>query len=82
MSRGGVDLGIVGRAIVDADVLDLHAVEIELAGGPGVFVTASGAAMIKGGDDQAVLALFLDNPARYLGGEPQRVVPGGGNMPP
>ena len=73
---GGMDLGIVGGAIVDADVLDLHAVEIELAGGPGVFVTAAGAAMVKGGDDQAVLALLLDDAAGHLGGEPQRVVPG------
>ena len=55
----GVDFGIVGRTIVDADVLDLHRPEIELAGAPGVLVAAAGAAMVEGRDEQAVLALSL-----------------------
>ena len=45
---GRMHLRIIGRAIVDADVLDLHRGEIELAGAPGVFVTAACAAMIEG----------------------------------
>ena len=56
---GGMDLGIVGRPVVDADVLHLHGAEIELAGAPGVLVAAAGAAMVEGGDEQAVLALSL-----------------------
>ena len=72
-----VHFAVVGRAIVDADVLDLHALEIELAGRPGVFVAAAGAAMIVSRDDQAVLALRLDNAPRHLGDEIDRVVPGG-----
>ena len=45
-------LGIIGRAIVDADVLDLHRAEIELAGAPGVLIAAARAAMVEGGDEQ------------------------------
>ena len=56
---GGMDLGIVGRPVVDADVLHLHGAEIELAGAPGVFVAAAGAAMVEGRDEQPVLALSL-----------------------
>ena len=55
----GMDLGIVGRPVVDADVLDLHRPEIELAGAPGVLVAAAGAAVIEGRDEQPVLALSL-----------------------
>ncbi len=43
-----VHLRIVGGAIVDADVLDLHRLEIELAGAPGVLVAAAGAAVVEG----------------------------------
>ena len=70
-----VHLAVVGRTIVDPDVLDLHALEIELAGRPGVLVAAAGAAMIVGGDDEPILPLRLDNPARHLGDETDRVVP-------
>ena len=41
-----VHFAVIGRAIVDPDVLDFHALEIELAGRPGVFVAAAGAAMV------------------------------------
>ena len=44
----GVNLRIVSRAIVDADVLDLHRTEIELAGAPGVFITTPRTAMVEG----------------------------------
>ena len=47
----GMDLGVVGRPIMDADVLDLHGAEIELAGAPGVLVSAASAAMVEGGDE-------------------------------
>src|SRR3954453_17883678 len=72
-----MDLGVVGRAVVNADVLDLHALEIELAGRPGILVTTAGAAMIEGGDDHAVLPLFLDDAAGDLRRESDGVVPGG-----
>ena len=74
----GMHLGIVGRAIVDADVLDLHRLEIELAGAPGVLVAAAGAAVIEGRDEQVVLAArLLDHGDRHARDEVERVVPGG-----
>ena len=72
---GGVDLGIVGRAVVDADVLDLHGAEIELAGAPGVLVAAAGAAVVEGGDEQPVLALLVDHRDGDARDEVERVVP-------
>ena len=74
---GAVDFAVVGRAVVDADVLDLHALEIELAGRPGVLVAAAGAAMVVGGDDQPIFALRLHDAPRHLGHETDRIVPGG-----
>ena len=74
----GMHLGIVGRAIVDADVLDLHRLEIELARAPGVLVAAAGAAVVEGGDEQVVLATgLLDHRHRHARHEVERVVPGG-----
>ena len=52
----GVHFRIVGRPIVDADVLHLHGAEIELAGAPGVLVAAARTAMIVGRDEQPILA--------------------------
>ena len=72
---GRVNLGVVGRAIVDADVLDLHRAEIELAGAPGVFVAAAGAAVIERRDEQAVLALVVDHRGGHARDEIERVVP-------
>ena len=72
-----MDLRVVGRPIVDADVLDLHAVEVELAGGPGILVAAAGTAVVERRDDEAVFALLLDDTPRDLGDEPKRVVPRG-----
>ena len=72
-----VDFGIVGGAIVDADVLHLHGAEIELAGAPGVLVAAAGAAMVEGGDEEAVLALLVDDGGRDARDEVERVVPAG-----
>ena len=43
----GMHLGVVSRAIVDTDVLDLHRAEIELSRAPGIFVAAAGAAVIE-----------------------------------
>ena len=71
----GVNLGIVGRAIVDADVLHLHGAEIELAGAPGVLVAAAGAAVIEGGDEQPVLAHVVDDRDGDARDEIERVVP-------
>ena len=70
-----VDLGIVGRAIVNADVLDLHRAEIELARAPGVLVAATGAAMVEGRDEEAVLTLLVDDRNRDPGDEVERIVP-------
>ena len=72
-----VDFGIVGRPIVDADVLDLHRPEIELAGAPGVLIAAARAAMIEGGDEQAILALIVDDRGGDARDEIERVVPAG-----
>ena len=72
---GGVDLAVVGRAVVDPDVLDLHRLEIELAGAPGVLVAAAGPAMVEGRDEQPVVALLLDHPGGDLGHQRQGVVP-------
>ena len=70
-----VHLGIVGRAIVDADVLDLHRLEVELASPPGVLVAAAGAAVVEGGDEQPVLALLGDHRGGDAGDEVEGVVP-------
>ena len=43
----GVNFRIICRAIVDADVLDLHGAEIELSSAPGVFIATASAAMIE-----------------------------------
>ncbi len=75
MSRVRMDLRIIGRAVVDADVLHLHGAEIELSGAPGVLVAAAGAAMVEGGDEEAVLAAFLDDAGRDTGDEIESVVP-------
>ena len=72
---GGVDLGVVGRAVVDADVLDLHRLEVELAGAPGVLVAAAGAAVVEGRDEEAVLALLLDHRDGHARHEVERVLP-------
>ena len=74
---GRMNLRIVGRAVVDADVLDLHGAEIELSGAPGVLVAAGRAAMVEDGDEQPVLALVLDDRRRDAGDEVERIVPGG-----
>ncbi len=72
---GTVDFRVIGRAVVDTDVLDLHGLEIELARAPGVFVAASGAAMIEGRNDQSVLTLLLDDLRRHAGNKIERIVP-------
>ena len=72
---GRVDLGVVGWAIMDPNVLDLHRPEIELSRAPGVFVAAAGAAVIEGRDEQAVLALGVDHRRRHARHEVERVVP-------
>src|SRR5487761_1112538 len=70
-----MNLRIVGGPVVNPDVLDLHALEVELARGPGILVTAARAAMVIGGDDDTILTLFLDDSARDLGDKPEGVVP-------
>ncbi len=72
---GRVDLGVVGRAVVDADVLHLHGPEIELAGAPGVLVAAAGAAVIEGRDEQSVLAHVVDDRDGDARDEIERVIP-------
>ena len=74
----GMHFGIVGGAIVDADVLDLHRLEIELARTPGILVAAAGAAVVEGGDEQVVLAArLLEHRHRHARHEVERVVPRG-----
>ena len=58
---------IVCGAIMDADVLYLHGFEIELASAPGVFVAATGAAVIERRDEEAVFALFGDHGSSHSG---------------
>ena len=72
---GRMHLGVVSRAIVNADVLDLHRAEIELSGAPGIFVAAAGPAVIESRDEQAVLALGVDHRRRHARHEVERVVP-------
>ena len=59
---GCMDFGVVGRPVVNADVLDLHGPEIQLAGAPGVLVAAAGAAVVESRDEQPVLAHVVDDP--------------------
>lgn len=73
----GVDLGVVGRTVVDPDVLHLHGAEVELAGAPGVLIAAAGTAVIESGDEKPVLALIADDLAGDAGDEVERIVPGG-----
>jgi hypothetical protein len=70
-----VHLRVVGGAIVNPNVLHLHGAEIELAGAPGVFVTATGAAMIEGRNKQAVLAHVVDYSDRDTRDEIKCVIP-------
>ena len=46
-----MDFGVIGWTIVNADILHLHGAEIELAGSPGILVTAASPAVIEGGDE-------------------------------
>ena len=72
-----MDLRIVGRTVVDADVLHLHGAEIELSGAPGVFVAAASAAVIERRDEQAVLAHVVDHADGDAGDQVERIVPTG-----
>ena len=72
---GGMDLRVVGRPIVDADVLHLHGAEIELAGAPGVLISAASTAMIEGRHEEPVLALLVDHGGRHSRDEIERVLP-------
>ena len=72
---GGVDLGVVGGAVMDADVLDLHRAEIELAGAPGVLVAAAGPAVIESGDEQRHPRPGRRQPGGHARHEVERVVP-------
>ncbi len=73
----GMDFGIVGRTIMDADVLDLHRTEIELARAPGILIAAARAAVIEGGNKQSVLAHVIDDSDGHARDEIKRVVPTG-----
>ena len=72
---GGMDLGIVGRPVVNPDVLHLHGAEIELAGAPGVFVAAAGSAVVKGGDEQSVFPHVVDDRDGDARDQIERIVP-------
>ena len=74
---GRMDLRIVGGAVVDADILDLHGTEIELSGAPGIFVAAGRAAMVENGDEEPVLALFFDDRGSNARDQVERVIPRG-----
>ena len=62
---------------MDADVLDLHRLEIELARPPRVLVAAAGAAVVERGDEQVVLAAgLLDHGNGHACHQIECVVPG------
>ena len=71
----GVHFGIVGRAVVDAAVLHLHRLEVELAGAPGVLVAAGRAAMVEHRDEEVVLVVLVDHARRDARHEIERIVP-------
>ena len=70
-----VHLGVIGRTVVDADVLDLHRTEVELSGAPGIFVTAGGTAVVEHRNKEAILALLGDYRRGHAGNQIQRVIP-------
>ena len=72
---GRMNLGIVGGAVVDAAVLDLHRPEIELAGAPGVLIPARRTAMVEHGDIEIVLVVLVDHAGRDTGDEVECVIP-------
>ena len=72
---GRMNFRIIGRPIVDAAVLHLHRLEIELAGAPGVLVAASRATMVEHGDEEIVLIVLVDDARRDARNEIERVVP-------
>ncbi len=74
---GGMDLGVVGRAIVDAAVLDLHRLEVELARAPGVLVAAGRAAMVEHRDEEVVLVVLVDHTGGHTRDEVKRILPAG-----
>ena len=72
----GMHLGIVGWTVVDADVLDLHGLEVELAGAPRILVAAAGATVVEGRDEEVVLTpRLLEHGNRHTRDEVKRVVP-------
>jgi hypothetical protein len=70
-----VDLGVVGRPVVNPAVLHLHRSEVELAGAPGVLVAARAAAVVEHGDVEVVLVILVDHPSGHPRDEVERVVP-------
>ena len=73
----GMNFGIVGGPVVNADILDLHGPEIELSGTPGILVAAACAAMIEGGDEQPVLAHVIDDRDGHARDQIERIGPAG-----
>ena len=47
----GMDFGVIGWTIVDADVLYLHGTEVELASAPSILVAATGTPVVESGDE-------------------------------
>ena len=72
-----MNLGVVGRPIVDPDIFYLHALEVDFPGRPGIFIASAGASVIESRDKQPVLALLLNHTSCHFGHEADRVVPRG-----
>jgi len=72
-----VHFRVIRRAVVNARILDLHAVEVELAGGPGVLIAAGATAVVEHGHHQFVLAVFGDDFRGHARHKVQCVIPGG-----
>jgi hypothetical protein len=72
---GRMDFGIVGRPVVDADVLHLHSTKIKFPGAPGIFVAAAGAAVIERRDEQAIFTHAVDDADRDARNQIERIVP-------
>ncbi len=72
-----MDLRVVGGSVMDPAVLDLHALEIELAGAPGVLVAAGAATVVEHRDHQVILGPFGHDTRSHAGHKVERVFPGG-----
>ena len=72
----GMHFRHIGRAVVDAAVLDLHRLEVQLPGAPGVLITTSRSAVVEHRDVKIVFVVLIDHPRRHPCHKIKRIVPG------